>query len=163
MLRHIMDDVPANAEQRKAGRAPEPFARTLHKLRERYAGKPVTIREVLQGFAEELPPGERYEGKKRLDWFYEGWINGTAIPHLQLQNVKLAEAGRSMAASGTILQKNAPNELVTSVPLFAQLTGNRRVLVARIFADGPDTTFRIPVPAGTQRLLLDPENTVLRN
>ena len=163
MIRHILDDVPADDEHRREGPASEPFARALHKLRERYAGKPVTVREVLQGFSEELPPGARYEGKKRLDWFYEDWINGTAIPRLQLQGVKLADNGRSMSASGTILQKNAPDELVTSVPIFAQLTGNHRVLVARIFADGPDTAFRISVPPGTRRLLLDPDDTILRN
>jgi hypothetical protein len=163
MLRHILDDVPADAEHPRDGPASEPFARALHKLRERYAGKPVTVREVLQGFTEELPPSARYEGKKRLDWFYESWINGTAVPHLQLQGVKLADNGRSISASGTIVQKNAPYELVTSVPIFAQLTGNRRVFVARIFADGPDTAFRISVPPGTRRLLLDPENTILRN
>jgi len=163
MIRHILDDVPADDEHRREGPASEPFARALHKLRERYAGKPVTVREVLQGFSEELPPAARYEGKKRLDWFYEDWINGTAIPRLQLQGVKLADNGRSMSASGTILQKNAPDELVTSVPIFAQLTGNHRVFVARIFADGPDTAFRISVPPGTRRLLLDPDDTILRN
>jgi hypothetical protein len=163
MLRHMLDDEPSDMGSRRVGRDASRFMHALLKLRERYAGKPVTTREVIQVFAEELPPDQRYEGKKQLQWFYEGWVNGTAIPHMQLQNVKFTENGRSLTASGTIVQKEAPNDLVTSVPLFAQLAGNRRVLVARVFADGPEATFRIPVPAGTRKLIVDAENAVLRN
>ena len=163
MLRHILDDEPSGAETRHGSAEGSRFFRALLKLREAYAGKPVTTREVLQVFAEELPPSQKYEGKKELRWFLEGWVNGTAVPHLQLENVKFTDSGRSLTASGIILQKNAPNDLVTSVPLFAQLAGNRRVLVARVFADGPDATFRVAVPAGTRKLVLDPDDTVLRN
>jgi hypothetical protein len=31
-----------------------------------------------------------------------------------------------------------------------------------VFADGEQTSFRLPVPAGAKRLLLDPHQTVLR-
>ena len=163
MLRHILDDEPSGTETRERVRGESRFFRALLKLRDIYAGKPVTTRDVLQVFAEELPPGQRYDGRKQLQWFLEGWVNGTAVPHLQLENVKFTENGRSLTASGTIVQKNAPNDLVTSVPLFAQLPGNRRVLVARVFADGPDATFRVSVPAGTKKLLLDPDYSVLRD
>lgn len=163
MLRHMLDDESSARESGREAAAGSRFFRALLKLREAYAGKPVTTGEVLQVFAEELPSNQRYEGKKQLHWFLEGWVNGTAIPHLQLENVKFTETGHSLLATGTILQKNAPNDLVTSVPLFAQMPGNRRVLVGRVFADGPDATFRVPVPAGTRKLLLDPEDTVLRN
>jgi hypothetical protein len=163
MLRHMLDDEPSITDKTRGPAGASRFFHALLNLREQYAGKPVTTREVLQVFAEELPPSQRYEGKKQLQWFYDGWVNGMAIPHLQLQNVKFTEGGRSLVASGTILQKDAPYDLVTSVPLFAQLPGNRRVLAGRVFADGPEATFHIPVPAGTRKLLLDSDDTVLRN
>jgi aminopeptidase N len=163
MLRHILDDEPADVRKPQTDAQRSRFFQTLLKLREHYAGKPVTTREVLQVMAEELPPSQRYEGKKQLDWFLDGWVNGTAVPHLQLQNVKFTDTGRSLTASGIIVQKNAPKDLVTSVPLFAQLPGNRRVLAGRVFADGPEAAFRISVPVGTRKLLLDADDTVLRN
>jgi aminopeptidase N len=163
MLRHILDDEPADVRKPQTDAQRSRFFQTLLKLREHYAGKPVTTREVLQVMAEELPPSQRYEGKKQLDWFLDGWVNGTAVPHLQLQNVKFTGTGRSLTASGIIVQKNAPKDLVTSVPLFAQLPGNRRVLAGRVFADGPEAAFRISVPVGTRKLLLDADDTVLRN
>lgn len=163
MLRHILDDEPSEVEARHRLAGDSRFFRALLKLREAYAEKPVTTREVLQVLAQELPAGQRYEGKKELQWFLEGWVNGTAVPHLQLENVKITDGGHSLLATGTIVQKNAPNDLVTSVPLFAQMAGNRRVLVARVFADGPDAAFRVAVPAGTRKLLLDPDYSVLRD
>jgi hypothetical protein len=117
----------------------------------------------MQMFAEELPSSVRYEDRKKLDWFYEGWVNGTAIPHFELEGIKLTSKERSVSVSGIIVQKNAPKELVTSVPLYARLAGNRRVFVTRIFADGPETAFHIIAPAGTRGLLIDPEQTVLKN
>jgi hypothetical protein len=133
----------------------------LRNIRERYAGKPMTTRQMLDVFADELPESVRYEGKKSLDWFYEQWINGTAVPRFQLQGVKLVPKGNSMSATGTILQKDAPKELVTSVPIYAVLAGDRRVFAGRIFADGPENSFRQTVPAGTRKLIVDPERTVL--
>jgi hypothetical protein len=35
------------------------------------------------------------------------------------------------------------------------------VLLGRVFADGPETSFHFSAPLGTHRLLLDPNDTVL--
>ena len=48
-------------------------------------GNPISTSELMDVFAEELPTSLRYEGKKSLDWFLEGWINGTALPKLELK------------------------------------------------------------------------------
>jgi hypothetical protein len=36
------------------------------------------------------------------------------------------------------------------------------MLAARVFADGDESSFRIIVPAGTTKLVIDPYSTVLR-
>jgi hypothetical protein len=36
------------------------------------------------------------------------------------------------------------------------------VYAGRVFADGEETAFRLNVPAGTKKLVIDPYNTVLR-
>lgn len=156
MLRHLLEDgAPPDAS------GMTPFTRALRTIRERYAGKPMTTRQMLDVFAEELPDSARYEGKKSLDWFYEEWINGTAVPRFQLQGMKLAPKGTHTVVTGTILQKDAPKELVTSVPIYALLSGDRRVFAGRVFADGPENSFRLNAPVGTRKLIVDPEETVL--
>jgi hypothetical protein len=162
MLRSMLDD--AEAEQH-GGKIPtgadEPFVRGLRKLRERYEGRSITTAELLDVFAEDLPPTLRYEGKSSLDWFLSSWINGTSLPKLQLKGVRFGTRGTSTIVTGTILQNDAPADLVTSVPLYAVESARPPVLLGRVFADGHESAFRISAPAHTRKILLDPEQTIL--
>jgi len=162
MLRSMLRDA-AEIDRKESTRSgvDEPFVRSLRKVRERYAGKTISTRELLDVFAEDLPPSLRYEGKASLDWFLDGWVNGTSLPRLELQNVKFAVKANTAVVTGTIRQKDAPEDLVTSVPLYAVVAGKAPVLLARVFAEGAETPFRVSAPAGTRKLLLDPQGTIL--
>jgi hypothetical protein len=163
MLRSMMRD--GERERMHSANLPDAqadasFWRALAKIRERYQERAISTREFLQGFEDELPPSLRYEGHKSLEWFYEGWVNGTAIPHLELQSVKYAPKPGGTGVTGTILQKDAPKELVTVVPVYAELAG-KTVLLGQVFADGPETSFRLSAPQGTRKIVLDPYQTIL--
>jgi Peptidase family M1 domain len=162
MLRSMMQDAE-NLGKKDSGHkvVEEPFVRSLRKVRERYAGKTISTRELLDVFAEDLPPSLRYEGKASLDWFLQGWVNGTSLPRLELQGVKFTAKANATAVSGVIRQKDAPEDLVTSVPVYAVVSGKIPVLVGRIFADGAETSFHLSAPLGTHKLLLDPNETIL--
>jgi hypothetical protein len=141
--------------------AEEPFVRSLRKVRERYAGKAMSTRELLEVFAEDLPPSLRYEGKASLDWFLDGWVNGTSLPKLELQGVKFTPKTNTTLVTGVIRQKAVPDDLVTSVPIYVVVSGKAPVLVGRVFADGAETPFHLSAPLGTHKLLLDPNGTIL--
>jgi hypothetical protein len=163
MLRSMLRD--AAESDRKPGanlrNIEEPFIRSLRKFREKYAGRAITTQELIDVFAEDLPPSLRYEGKPSLDWFLDGWINGTSLPKLELQGVKFAGKGKAVQANGVIHQKDAPEDLVTWAPVYAEVPGKPPVLVRGIFVDGAETTFHLSVPEGTRKLLLDPYDTIL--
>jgi hypothetical protein len=163
MLRHMLLDAEKSSGHgagSQSADAEEPFVRVLRRIRERYQGKAITTREMLQAFEEELPQSLWYEHRKSLDWFYEGWINGTAVPHIELHSVKFADKPGATAVSGVILQKDASDNLVTSVPVYASRAG-KMVLLGRVFADGSETPFHLTAPAGTRKVVLDPEMTLL--
>jgi Peptidase family M1 domain len=163
MLRCMLQDGRDKEDRNSANNSDinEPFVRSLRKLRERYAGKSITTRELLDCFAEDLPASLRYEGKASLDWFLDGWVNGTSLPRFELQAVKLSAKGKERIVTGILRQENAPASLVTSVPIYAAVTGRPPIFLSRIFADGTETTFRLSAPAGTHKLLVDPYGTVL--
>jgi hypothetical protein len=161
MLRTMMKDAEASEGHKSAG-VDEPFVRGLRNLRQRYEGKAISSRQLLNALAEELPRSARYESKKSLDWFLDDWVNGVSVPHLELKSVKLTPKGTGSVVSGTILQKNAPTDLVTSVPVYGVAgVGKQPILLGRVFADGEETTFRLESPAGVRKVVLDPEQTVL--
>jgi hypothetical protein len=164
MLRTMMKDaaLPERGHQgQSSDREEEPFMQALRRIRQRYEGKSISTSQLMDVFAEDLPPALRYEGKKSLDWFLEGWINGISLPKLELKAVKITAKGAGTLVSGTILQKDAPQDLVTSVPVYAVIAGKQAVLLGRVFADGEESSFRLAAPPGVRKLVLDPNETIL--
>jgi len=161
MLRTMLKDSTPRGEGRGESAVDEPFVRALRRLREKYQGKDISTSDLLGVFEEELPPSLRYERKKSLDWFLDGWINGTSMPKLELKNVTMTPKGAGVEVTANILQHEAPKDLVTSVPVYGVVAGRRPVLLGRVFADGAESSFRIAAPAGTHKIVLDPEGTIL--
>jgi hypothetical protein len=165
MLRSMMRDGEEKSalRVRRDGRlevSDEPFFKALRKLREQYQGKSISVRQLFQAFEEQLPRSLWFNGRDSLDWFYQGWVNGTAVPSLEVAGVKYVPKGGMNLVSGTILQKSAPDDLVTSVPIYALVAG-KNVFLGRVFADGPETQFHFTAPAGAHRVVVDPNHTVL--
>jgi hypothetical protein len=168
MLREMMHDAPPEHIRRGAkavrpaprGASDDLFFRVLRKLSEDYRYKKISTADVQRAFEAVLPPDLRFEGRQSLDWFFEGWVEGSAVPHFELDDVRIATHGAVTNASATILQKDAPQLLITSIPVYA-VTDSKQILLGRVFADGPETSFHFVVPAGTRKLALDPLQTVL--
>jgi hypothetical protein len=162
MLRSMLRDCEGTSRSRnRQTSADEPFFRTLRKIRERYAGKSLTTQEFFRVFEEELPRPLWYEKRHSLDWFVDGWINGTAIPTLEARDVRIMPKEQAAVASGVIVQKDAPDDLVTAVPVYAQTAAKSLVYLGEVLADGTETTFRLPAPKDTRRIVLDPHRTIL--
>lgn len=161
MLRCMMRDAESVSRSRNdTAPSDEPFFRALRRLRQKYAGKTVSTQELLQTFTEELPSSLWYENRRSLDWFLDGWINGTAMPRLEAREVRYTQKERSVTVTGTIVQKDAPDDLVTAVPIYS-MGGKSMSLLGIVLADGAETPFRLTSPLGTRRIALDPRQTIL--
>jgi hypothetical protein len=163
MLRTMMRDAERKGPH-TAGRTrlagDEPFLRSLRKLRADYEGRPLSTAELMAVFESELPASLWYEGHKSLDWFYEGWVNGSAVPSFALHGLKFVDKGTATIVTGTMVQEHAPDDLVTAVPLFASVAG-KSVFLGRVFAEGQESQFHISAPMGTRKVQLDLEQTLL--
>src|SRR6266404_5835937 len=165
MLRMMLRDSEAASRSRKGRANPganseEPFFRALRKIRERYAGKTVSTHELMQVFEEELPRPLWYEKRPKLDWFLEGWIEGTAIPELESREIRITEKAGVTTVTGVIVQKDVPDDLVTAVPVYATTAGNGLVFLGEVLADGAETGFRLIAPSGVRKMVLDPKQTI---
>jgi hypothetical protein len=139
----------------------EPFFRVLRKIRDRYAGKSISTQELVQAFEEDLPRPLWYEHRRKLDWFLQSWIDGTAIPELEAREIRIANKAGVTTVTGVIVQKDAPDDLVTAVPVYATTPGNTLVFLGEVLADGPETGFRLVAPSDVHKIVLDPKQTIL--
>jgi hypothetical protein len=138
------------------------FLRALREFAHRYAGKTATTDDFRQVLEEFLPQSARFEDKRTLSWFFDEWVRGSSVPQITLRHANIRKRGESTVASFDVHQEACPDSLITSVPIFAELPASKRIFVQRIFADGHDSHFELKVPAGTRRLLIDPNRTLLR-
>jgi hypothetical protein len=158
MLREMLRDSSRTPEN-PAG-DDKVFLALLRNLVDRYQRKEITNADFEQAVEEVLPHSLWFENRKSLDWFFDGWVNGTAFPRLELGAVKFSRTVGTVTVSGTIRQNSAPPDLVTSVPVYG-VSGDRNVYLGRVFAEGDETRFSLPAPADVKRLVLDPYQTVL--
>ena len=66
------------------------FLALLRNLVDRYQAKEITNTDFEQAVEEVLPQSLWFENRKSLDWFFDGWVNGTAFPQLELSGVKFS-------------------------------------------------------------------------
>jgi Peptidase family M1 domain len=166
MLRSMLRDSEAASRSRKGRANPranseEPFFRALRRIRELYAGKSISTQELVQVFEEELPRPLWYEKRPKLDWFLEGWIEGTAMPELEAREIRITEKAGVTTVTGVIVQKDAPDDLVTAVPVYAATAGKALVFLGEVLADGRETGFRLIAPSNVRKIVLDPKQTIL--
>jgi hypothetical protein len=166
MLRMMLRDSDMASRSRNGRANPsansdEPFFRALRKIRERYAEKSLSTQELVQVFEEELPRPLWYEKRPKLDWFLEGWIEGTAIPELEAREIHITEKTGVTRVTGVIVQKDAPDDLVTAVPVYATTAGNGMIFLGEVLADGRETAFHLTAPTEVRKIVLDPKHTIL--
>jgi hypothetical protein len=158
MLRQMFRDALRSAENPSG--SDEVFLALLRNLYERYQGKEITNANFEQAVEEVLPKSLWFEKRKSLDWFFDGWVNGTVFPRFEIKDARFSTRSGKPMVSATVLQNNAPDDLVTSVPVYG-VVGDNKIYLGRVFAEGQETRFTLPAPAAVKRLILDPYQTVL--
>lgn len=160
-LMHMLRELLRDGTRASGGNADDLFFSVLHTLQQDYSCKQMSTRDMQRAFERALPKSLYHEGKPSLAWFFNGWVNGTAMPKYQLSGVHFERKGTALRASGKLLQQDAPGDLVTAVPIYAEAAKGDLRFVSRVFADGEDTAITLTVPAGTRRLVVDPHGTIL--
>jgi hypothetical protein len=157
MLRWMLRDASRSAANPDGNDAI--FLGLLRNLVDRYQGKQITNADFEEAVEQVLPQSLWFENRKSLDWFFDGWVDGTAFPQLEASGVKFSHNARGASVTGTIQQNSAPFDLVTSVPVYG-VVDDRQVYLGRVFAEGAETRFTFPAPPGMKQVLLDPYHTV---
>jgi len=155
-------------EMMREPQAQDPDARfhsALKQILEERRGKTMSNRDVQRIFEAHLPAALKYEGSTSLDWFFEGWVNGSAVPEFSIKTAKMAKYKNGSAAFyGTIIESGAPDRLVTLVPIYAESLDPAKTptYLGSVFVDESEVNFSFPAPPGSGKLLLDPYRAVLR-
>jgi len=158
MLREMFRDASRTAENPDG--SDQVFLAMLRSLYDRYQGKEITNADFERAVEDVLPKSLWFENHKSLDWFFDGWVNGIAFPRFEIKDAQFSTRSDKSIVSATVRQIDAPDDLVTSIPVYG-VVGDNKVYLGRVFAEGQETRFSLTVPPGVKRLTLDPYQTVL--
>jgi hypothetical protein len=129
----------------------EKFLSLLREVCTRYRSKPIgneQFRELAQGYTAAKSPD------RNLKSFFENWIYGTGIPE-----VKLTYAWRGSKLTGSLSQRNVPDDFGAYVPVEVQTAKQRTVYWLSTGSD--PTPFSIPLSTPPTRVALLPTSCLM--
>jgi len=100
------------------------------------------------------------EGGRSMEWFFAQWVRATGIPRYQVEfSAHTGEKG--YVIRGKLFQSDVPRSFLAPVPLYAVSAGSRPVFLGTVIASGPETSFHFMSSPQPQKILIDPQMTLL--
>ena len=114
----MMDPRKANSD--------EAFIAMMKDFAATYAGQNPSTEDFQRVAEKHVPPKLKLTDDGKLDWFFDQWVRGTAIPRLTAKLEARPTTGGKYRISGTISQSEVPDEFTVVVPIY--LTYDKGVL-----------------------------------
>jgi aminopeptidase N len=135
----------------------EQFLAMLGDLRSRYEFRTVTTEQFRELAAAALPPGSP---DPKLEAFFDQWVYSTGIPSIRMTHSVQGKAPQ-IRVTGTVIQSEAPEDFSVLVPVEIQFPKGKPVVhwVRTVNGSAP---FSVTVRQAPSKVILDPDNSVLR-
>ena len=136
------------------------FVALLHTLSTKYAYRALSTDDLQQEVEAVMTPAMDLEGGRSMEWFFEQWVRGTGIPHYRVEfSTHHTEKGELVR--GKLFQADVPHYFITRVPLYANKGSGHTVFLGDVVAAGPETSFHFVAKFPPQKLVIDPQMTLL--
>jgi aminopeptidase N len=127
MIRMMMWDRKTGDQNFKA--AMQDFVKT-------YSGKAATTEEFKAMMEKHMTPEMDLEGNHRLDWFFNEYVYGTALPSYQMNANFDKDANGDVVFSFKVTQSGVDEKFRMLVPIYLELADGRTVNLGRAHLTG---------------------------
>lgn len=136
------------------------FVALLHTLATKYAYRALSTNDLQHEIEAVMTPAMDLEGGRSMEWFFEQWVRGTAIPHYRVEfSVHHSEKGSILR--GKLFQSEVPRSFIAPVPLYANFGSGQLSFLGMVLAEGPETSFHFTIQTAPRKILIDPRMTLL--
>jgi hypothetical protein len=122
MIRMMMWDRKTGDQNFKA--AMQDFVKT-------YSGKAATTEDFKAMIEKHMTPEMDLDGNRRLDWFFNEYVYGTALPSYQIQYTFDKDASGDVVFGFKITQSGVDDKFRMIVPIYLELADGRTVNLGR--------------------------------
>ena len=144
MVRNMMIDFRTMKE--------DAFAAMMQDFYQQYRGRSASTRDFQRVVERHLD--------QPMDWFFDEWVNGTAIPTYVLSWHAEPTSSSQYLLKVRVRQEDVPKQFVMPVPLNIEFAGGSHATI-RVVVRGPVTEAEVQVPSQPTKLELNPLASVL--
>ena len=132
------------------------FQAFLQKLVTKYSFGALSTTDLQHELEAVMTPAMDIEGNRSMEWFMDGWVRGTGVPHYRVEyTTRRSEKG--FVVKGKLRQTRVPRAFVAPVPLYS----SNGTLLGRVIAGGTETPFHFTVARDPGKIQIDPQMTLL--
>jgi hypothetical protein len=136
------------------------FVTLMRTLSTKYAYRALSTDDLQHEVEAVMTPAMDLEGGRSMEWFFEQFVRGTGIPHYRVEfSTNRTEKG--IVVRGKLFQTEVPPSFIAPVPLYANNGSGHLVYIGTVAAAGRETSFHFSVQAAPQKLVIDPQMTLL--
>jgi len=121
------------------------FREAMQDFVKTYSGKAATTEDFKAVMEKHMTPEMDLEGNHRLDWFFNEYVYGTALPTYQMSSSFDKDANGDVVFSFKITQSGVDDKFRMIVPIYVELADGRTVSLGRARLAG-NTTVDQKVP-----------------
>lgn len=99
----------------------EPFKHSMQEFVKEYSGKAASTEDFKHSLEKTMPKWLDLEGNGKLDWFFNEYVYGTAVPHYDVTSDFTANPDGTTTAHFKVTQSGVTNDFLMLVPLYMQL------------------------------------------
>jgi hypothetical protein len=136
------------------------FQEFLHFVLAEYRFKVLSNADLQKSVEKFMTPAMDLEGSHKMDWFFEDWVQGTAIPHYAVE-FSAKSQGKDFLITGKLKQEDTPEDFAAPVPLYAARAQLKPLFLGVVETIGRETAFRFRSHVPVSKILIDPNMTVL--
>jgi len=139
----------------------QPFFDMMSDFVGQYQNKAATTEDFIRvaGARFANTPVAKQFGLKDLDWFFQQWVFEAKFPSYRMEyKLESGDNGQTIL-TGTVFQENAGENWFMPLPVVCKF-GDQAGRV-NIYVNGPQTTFKVPLPMKPSSVELDPDWWIL--
>jgi aminopeptidase N len=123
------------------------FKRSMQAFVREYSGKAATTEDWKASMEKTMPKSLDIDGNGKLDWFFNEWVYGTALPRYTANARFMTNNDGTTTAFLNLTQSNVSDDFEMIVPLYLQMTDGKVVHFAGLTMHG-NVTFEQQIPLG---------------
>ena len=123
------------------------FKNSMQQFVKTYSGKAATTEDWKLSMEQTMPKSLDLDGNGKLDWFFNEWVYGTALPHYTVNSQLIPNSDGTTTGYLKLTQSNVPDDFEMIVPLYIQFMDGKASHIAGLTMRG-NTTFEQKIPLG---------------